>query len=102
VIRSPAAGPSGTIGRVRPVEIACDESGSEGENLLGGETDVFAHAGIRMSWPYATACVREIRARIASDDLNGRGDPGLTTLLRSFVDAGSVWAGPGHPTTAGG
>jgi hypothetical protein len=51
---------------VRPVEIACDESGSEGENLLGGETDVFAHAGVRMSWPEATACVREIRARIGS------------------------------------
>ncbi|GHF95217.1 MULTISPECIES: DUF3800 domain-containing protein [Amycolatopsis] len=51
---------------MRPVEIACDESGSEGENLLGGETDVFAHAGVRMSWPEATACVREIRARIGS------------------------------------
>jgi hypothetical protein len=51
---------------VRPIEIACDESGSEGENLLGGETDVFAHAGVRMSWPEATACVREIRARIGS------------------------------------
>lgn len=55
---------SGTIGRVR--EIACDESGSEGENLLGGETDVFAHAGVRMSGIEATACVREIRARIGS------------------------------------
>lgn len=52
--------------RVRPVEIACDESGSEGENLLGGETDVFAHAGVRMSWPSAAECVREIRARIGS------------------------------------
>ncbi|WP_158263124.1 DUF3800 domain-containing protein [Amycolatopsis sp. CA-128772] len=51
---------------MRPVEIACDESGSEGENLLGGETDVFAHAGVRMSGPEATACVREIRARIGS------------------------------------
>jgi hypothetical protein len=65
-MRSPTPGLSGTIGRVRPVEIACDESGSEGENLLGGETDVFAHAGIRMSWPEAAACVREIRARIGS------------------------------------
>ncbi|WP_410638948.1 DUF3800 domain-containing protein [Amycolatopsis sp. lyj-346] len=51
---------------MRPVEIACDESGSEGENLLGGETDVFAHTGVRMSWPEAAACVREIRARIGS------------------------------------
>ncbi|UOX92375.1 hypothetical protein MUY14_17780 [Amycolatopsis sp. FBCC-B4732] len=49
-----------------PVEIACDESGSEGENLLGGETDVFAHAGVRLSPEAAAACVREIRARIGS------------------------------------
>ncbi|WP_233223630.1 hypothetical protein [Amycolatopsis sp. BJA-103] len=28
-----------------PLEIACDESGSEGEKLIGGQTDVFAHAG---------------------------------------------------------
>lgn len=65
-MRSPAAGPLWHDRRVRPVEIACDESGSEGENLLGGETDVFAHAGVRMSWPEATACVAEIRARIGS------------------------------------
>lgn len=51
---------------MRPVEIACDESGSEGENLLGGETDVFAHAGVRMPPPEAAACVAEIRARIGS------------------------------------
>ncbi|WP_206785537.1 DUF3800 domain-containing protein [Amycolatopsis sp. MtRt-6] len=51
---------------MRPVEIACDESGSEGENLLGGETDVFAHAGVRMSSSAADACVREIRARVGS------------------------------------
>ncbi len=54
------------IGSVRPVEIACDESGSEGENLLGGETDVFAHAGVRLTPEEAAACVREIRARIGS------------------------------------
>ncbi|EOD67365.1 DUF3800 domain-containing protein [Amycolatopsis vancoresmycina] len=51
---------------MRPVEIACDESGSEGENLLGGETAVFAHAGVRMPPAEAAACVREIRARIGS------------------------------------
>ncbi|MEQ0559919.1 DUF3800 domain-containing protein [Amycolatopsis sp. NEAU-NG30] len=49
-----------------PVEIACDESGSEGENLLGGETDVFAHAGVRLTPEEAEACLREIRARIGS------------------------------------
>ena len=28
-------------------EIACDESGSDGENLLVGITDVFAHGSVR-------------------------------------------------------
>ncbi len=29
--------------------------------------------------------------RIASDELHGRGDPELTTLLRPYVDPGSIW-----------
>ncbi|WP_405553158.1 hypothetical protein OHV08_05130 [Streptomyces canus] len=29
-------------------EIACDESGSDGENLLAGNTDVFAHGSVRL------------------------------------------------------
>lgn len=29
------------------LEVACDESGSDGENLTGGNTDVFAHAGVQ-------------------------------------------------------
>src|SRR5690606_5986783 len=33
--------------------------------------------------------------RIASDELNGRGDPALTALLRPYVVATSVWATPG-------
>jgi len=65
-MKSPRPCPSGTIGRVNPVEIACDESGSEGENLVGGETDVFVHAGIRMSPDEARTCVQEIRDRIGS------------------------------------
>jgi hypothetical protein len=52
-----------------PVEIACDESGSEGEHLIGGNTDVFAHASVNLSIDTAAACVREIRARIGSPAL---------------------------------
>lgn len=29
--------------------------------------------------------------KIASDELNGRGDPELTALLRPYVDPSSVW-----------
>ncbi|MFD7137092.1 hypothetical protein [Streptomyces sp. NPDC059894] len=34
-------------------DIACDESGSDGENLTGGNTPVFAHASVRMPKPSA-------------------------------------------------
>lgn len=47
-------------------EIACDESGAEGEKLLDGNTDVFAHASVRLSTEAADNCVREIRDRIRS------------------------------------
>jgi hypothetical protein len=48
------------------IEIACDESGSEGEKLVGGVTDVFAHASVHLGTESAAACVREIRDRIRS------------------------------------
>lgn len=48
------------------LEIACDESGSDGENLTGGNTDVFAHAGVCVSAAAAAGAVREIRDRIRS------------------------------------
>lgn len=48
------------------VEVACDESGSEGEKLVGGCTDVFAHASVGLDPASAAACVREARARIGS------------------------------------
>ncbi|GAA3758665.1 hypothetical protein GCM10022225_50090 [Plantactinospora mayteni] len=50
----------------QPVEIACDESGSEGERLVGGVTDVFAHASSELDSAAATACVLELRDRIRS------------------------------------
>ncbi|MFI2433458.1 DUF3800 domain-containing protein [Streptomyces sp. NPDC018693] len=46
--------------------VACDESGSDGENLTGGNTDVFAHGSVSMSVESAAAQVREIRDRIRS------------------------------------
>ncbi|MFC4949951.1 hypothetical protein [Pseudonocardia sp. GCM10023141] len=45
------------------IEIACDESGSEGEKLIGATTDVFAHASVGFDLPTATRCMQEIRRR---------------------------------------
>lgn len=43
------------------VEIVCDESGSEGEKLIGGTTDVFAHASLDVSLEVAQACIERVR-----------------------------------------
>jgi hypothetical protein len=48
------------------LEIACDESGYEGEKLVGGVTDVFAHASVRMDEDTAAECIAELRLRIRS------------------------------------
>lgn len=71
----------------RLVEVACDESGSEGEKLIGGETDVFAHASVLIDTPTATACVREIRDRIRSPALEYKANH----LLRKKNRAVLTW-----------
>jgi len=48
------------------LEIACDESGYEGEKLIGTTTDVFAHASVRLDTESATECMQELRNRIRS------------------------------------
>ncbi len=48
------------------LSVACDESGSEGEHLIGGNTDVFAHGSVWLSVQDAAACVAEVRERIRS------------------------------------
>jgi hypothetical protein len=48
------------------IEIACDESGLEGENLVSGNTDVFTHASVRIGIEEAAGWVQEIRDRIRS------------------------------------
>lgn len=47
-------------------EIACDESGYEGEKLIGSTTRYFAHASIRLSGAEAAPVLAELRARIRS------------------------------------
>ncbi|MPZ26389.1 MAG: hypothetical protein GEV12_08020 [Micromonosporaceae bacterium] len=48
------------------LEIACDESGYEGEKLIGTTTDVFAHASVRLDTEASTSCLAELRDRIRS------------------------------------
>jgi hypothetical protein len=48
------------------VEIACDESGYEGERLIHTTSDTFAHASVHLDVDTAAACVLELRARIRS------------------------------------
>lgn len=83
-----------------PLEIACDESGSEGENLVGGETDVFAHAGVRLTPEDARACVSEIRARIGSPAEEYKANHLLRAkhraVLEWLLDPGGPLSGRGH------
>ncbi|MEV0070516.1 DUF3800 domain-containing protein [Amycolatopsis sp. NPDC050768] len=74
--------------------IACDESGSEGVNLIGANTDVFAHAGVRVGVGSAADCVGELRERIGSPALEYKANH----LLRAKNRAALVWLlGPSGP-----
>jgi hypothetical protein len=78
------------------MEIACDESGSEGEKLVGGVTAVFAHAGVRMSREEASGCVASLREMIKSPALEYKANH----LLRSKNRWVLLWfLGPGGPLT---
>ena len=48
------------------MEIACDESGYEGEKLIGTTTPLFAHGSVRLETGAAAECMAELRARIRS------------------------------------
>jgi hypothetical protein len=45
------------------LEIACDESGWEGANLVAGRSDVIAYASVRLSVDAATECLHELSGR---------------------------------------
>ncbi|MFL6142192.1 MAG: hypothetical protein ACJ72N_10060 [Labedaea sp.] len=68
------------------IEIACDESGAEGENLIGGETDVFAHASVSLSDVTATNCVQEIRELIGSPAQEYKSNHLLRTKHRPVLE----------------
>jgi hypothetical protein len=68
------------------LEVACDESGYEGENLIGATTDVFAHASVRLSTESATNCIQEIRNRIRSPALEYKSTHLLREKHRSVLE----------------
>ncbi|PZF83290.1 DUF3800 domain-containing protein [Jiangella anatolica] len=76
------------------VEIACDESGSEGERLAGGNTDVFGYGSVLIDAAAAAACVAELRDRIRSPAVEYKANH----LLRSKHRAALAWfLGPTGP-----
>lgn len=48
------------------IEIACDESGNDGENIFGGNAAVFAHASTCIPQDKAEHLIAELRQRIRS------------------------------------
>ncbi|TDD65950.1 hypothetical protein E1262_23725 [Jiangella aurantiaca] len=84
-------------GSTAAVEIACDESGSEGERLAGGNTDVFGYGSVRIDAAAAAACVAELRARIRSPAVEYKANH----LLRRKHRAVLAWfLGPAGPVAA--
>jgi hypothetical protein len=70
------------------VEIACDESGWEGSNLAASNSDVIAHASVRLPIDVATDCIRALRGQSshtyeykASHLLRTKGGPDLAGFL---------------------
>ncbi|MEU3982095.1 hypothetical protein AB0F77_18660 [Streptomyces sp. NPDC026672] len=80
----------------RTVEVACDESGSDGENLTGGNTDVFAHASVCLPQDAAAGCLREIRGRIRSPAEEYKANHLLREKHRAVLEWLLAPAGPVH------
>ena len=64
----------------RHIEIACDESGFSGGNLVGGQNRVFAHASVRMDADDARKLVDSLLQQIGA---HGSGEYKAAELLRS-------------------
>jgi hypothetical protein len=81
---------------VDALEIACDESGYEGEKLIDTTTDVFAHAGVRLAAAPAREALAELRRRVRSPATQYKANH----LLREKHRPVLVWfLGPAGPLT---
>ena len=76
------------------LEIACDESGWEGSNLAAGNSDVIAHASVRLPIDVAAGCIRALRGRSGQQSYEFK----ASHLIRTKGGAGLAWfLGPSGP-----
>ncbi|MEV0900329.1 hypothetical protein [Actinoplanes sp. NPDC049802] len=75
-------------------EIACDESGYEGERLIGSTTALFAHASVLLSEP--AAILAELRARVRSPATQYKANHLLREKNRPVLDWFLSESGPMH------
>jgi len=69
------------------LEIACDESGNDGENLLSGRSTVFSHASVSLTTDAAAALMEEVRVRTRSESTELKSK----TILQQRHQATAVW-----------
>ncbi len=77
---------AGTLSGGGRLEVACDESGYEGDKLIGTTTDVFAHASVRMNTEAAAGCIQELRNRIRSPALEYKANHLLREKHRAVLE----------------
>ncbi len=80
----------------KPLVVACDESGNDGENLLSGGSTVFAHASLTLSPYEAAALMDEARARTRSQTTELKSK----TILQPQHQDTAKWL-LSHPTVEG-
>ena len=87
--------PSETSAKLH-IEIACDESGFSGGNLVGrGHSPVFAHASIRIEPDAAAELIRDLRQQIGA---RGEGEYKAAEILRPRRRPTLLWLlGPSSP-----
>ena len=76
------------------LEVACDESGWEGTNLVAGHSDVIAYASVRLSVDAAAACLRELSGRAGHMKREYKASDVLRPHRRSAVESLLGPAGP--------
>jgi hypothetical protein len=78
------------------LEIACDESGWEGSNLVTGSSPVIAYASVRLSLEAAQTCIRELHSRLGRRALEYKASHVLRAKRRPVVKWLLGPAGPLH------
>ena len=80
---------------IQHLEIACDESGFSGGNLVGAQSPVFAHASVRIEPEHASELVDSLLRQIGA---RGSGEYKAAELLRARRRPVLLWLmGPSSP-----